>query len=130
MTNQVNNAGKGLFDSLSALSATLVAMLHTRLSLISLDLEEEREYATLQLLLALTALFFIGVGVVLAALLLVVVYWETQRIFVLGMLTAVFLLAGLTAAGFALYKVRTKPRLFAASLTELQKDQQLLEHRV
>jgi len=130
MTNQANNTGKGLFESLSALSATLVAMLYTRLDLLSLDLEEERAHAILQLVLALTALFFVGVGVVLAALLLVVVYWETQRILVLATLAGSFLLAGLVVAGFALHKVRTKPRLFAASLSELHKDRQQLESRV
>lgn len=130
MTNQANNEGKGLFESLSALSATLVAMLYTRLELLSLDIEEERAHAILQLVLALTALFFIGVGVVLAALLLAVVYWETHRILVLGILAGSFLLAGLVAGGFALHKIRTKPRLFAASLSELHKDRQQLESRV
>jgi len=105
-------------------------MLYTRLDLLSLDLEEERAHAILQLVLALTALFFVGVGVVLAALLLVVVYWETQRILVLATLAGSFLLAGLVVAGFALHKVRTKPRLFAASLSELHKDRQQLESRV
>jgi len=130
MTNQANNSGKGLFESLSCLSATLAAMLHTRLTLLSLDIEEEREHAILQLILALSALFFVGVGVVLAALLLVVVYWDTQRIFVLAMLAGSFLLAGLAVAGFALHKVRSKPRLLAASLSELHKDRQQLESRL
>lgn len=119
-----------MFESLSALSATMVAILYTRLDLLSIDLEEERSHAILQLVLVLTALFFIGVGVVFVSVLLVVVYWETQRILVLGILAGSFLLAGLVAGGFALYKVRTKPRLFAASLSELHKDSEQLESRV
>lgn len=74
MTTHTNTAGLGLFESLSALSATLVGMAYTRLDLLSIDLEEERAHAILQLILALTALFFMGIGVVLVALLLVVVY--------------------------------------------------------
>lgn len=130
MTNQANKTSKGLFESLSALSATLVTMLYTRIDLLSLDLEEERAHAILQLVLALTALFFVGVGLVLAALLLVVIYWETQRILVLTILASSFLLAGVVAAMFALHKARTKPRLFAASLSELHKDRQHLDSRV
>lgn len=122
MTEPTNTADKGLFESLSALSATLIAMVYTRLDLLSIDLEEERAHASLQLVLALTALFFIGVGVVLVAMLLVVVYWDTHRILVLGSLAGFFLLAGLLAGGFALHKLRIKPRLFAASLSELHKD--------
>lgn len=127
MTNQADNKGKGLFESLSTLSATMVAMLSTRLTLLSIDLEEERAHAILQLVLALTALFFIGVGLVLVSLLLVVIYWETQRILVLGILAGSFLLAGTVVAGFLLHKARTKPRLFAASLSELHKDRNQLE---
>lgn len=126
MTNQTNNVEKGLLKSLSALSATLVAMLYTRLDLLSVDFEEERVHLTIQLILVLTTLFFIGIGVVLLALLLVVVYWETHRVLVLSSLAGSFLFAGLVAARFALYKVRTKPKLFAASLSELHKDKQLL----
>ncbi|TVT53180.1 MAG: phage holin family protein [Sedimenticola thiotaurini] len=126
MTNQTNSAGKGLFESLSALSATLLGMLYTRLDLLSIDLEEERAHLILQLVLVLTALFFMGIGVVLIALLLVMVYWETHRILVLASLAGIFLLAGLVAGGFALHKVRTKPKLFAASLSELHKDRQQL----
>ena len=118
-----------MFESLSALSATLVAMVYTRLDLLSIDLEEEREHVTLQLVLTQTALFFIGIGLVLSALLLLTVYWETHRLLVLGSLAGSFLLAGLVAGGFALYKGRTKPRLFAASLSELQKDHQQLGSR-
>jgi len=130
MANQANNKGRGLFESLSALSATMVAILYTRLDLLSIDLEEERLHAILQLVLALTAMFFIGVGLVFVSLLLVVVYWEKQRILVLGILAGSFLLAGLIAGGFALYKVRIKPRLFVASLSELHKDSEQLESRV
>ncbi len=119
-----------MFKSLSALSATMVGMLYTRLALLSIDLEEERAHAILQLVLALTALFFIGVGLVLVSLLLVVIYWETQRILVLGILAGSFLMMGLVAGGFALYKVRTKPQLFAASLSELHKDREQIESRV
>lgn len=84
---------------------------------------------TMLLVLAQTALFFIGIGIVLFSLLLLAVYWETHRLLVLGSLAGSFLLAGLVAGGFALHKGRTKPRLFAASLSELHKDHQQLGPR-
>jgi uncharacterized membrane protein YqjE len=130
MTNQANSERKGLFESLSALSATMVAILYTRLDLLSLDIEEERAHVAMQLVLALTALFLVGVGVVLAAFLLVVIYWETQRILVLASLAGGFLLAGFLAGGYALHKARTRPRLFSASLSELDKDRQQIASRV
>lgn len=107
-------------------AATLVAIVHTRLELLSTDLEEEREHLSSLLVLTLAALFFAGIGVVLATILLVVAFWDTHRLLVLGLLTGFFLAAGLAAGGVALHKARTKPRLFAASMTEFSKDRQQL----
>ena len=116
--------GKGLFASLTNLSTTLVAIIHTRLALLSTDLEETQAQAISLLILVLSALFFVGVGVVLASILLVVAFWETDRLLVLGLLAGCFLAAGLIAGAVALHKARNKPRPFAASLAELYKDRQ------
>ncbi|MDD4881736.1 MAG: phage holin family protein [Gallionellaceae bacterium] len=129
MSDQATGESKGLLASLTALAATLVAMAHTRLDLLSTDLEEEREHFIAQLALALVALFCLGVGVVLGTILLVVAFWDTQRLLVLGVLTGLFLAVGVAAWRYSLHKARTKPRLFAASLTELLKDREQLVSR-
>ena len=122
--------GKGLLASLTALAATLVAIAHTRLDLLSSDLEEEREHLLSLLVLSLSALFFLGIGVLLATLLVVVAFWDTYRLPVLAVLTGLFLAAGITAWRIALHKARTKPKLFAASMSELLKDRQQLITRL
>jgi len=121
--------GKGLLESLSSFAATLVAIAHTRLDLLSTDLEEERERTFSLLALALAALFFLGVGMVLASILLVVVFWDTHRLLVLGLLAGLFLAIGLAAGWVLIHKARNKPRLFASSLSELYKDRQQLVTR-
>jgi len=70
----------GLLESLSLLATTLVSIAHTRLDLLSTDLEEDREHLASLLLLAFGALFSLGVGVILSAILLVVLFWETHRV--------------------------------------------------
>ena len=127
MADNAPVAGKGLFESLSSFAATLVALAHTRLDLLSTDLEEERVHVFS--LLVLTTLFCIGVGVVLATILLVAAFWDTHRLLVLGLLAGFFLAVGLAAGAVALHKARTKPRLFAASLSELYTDRQQLVTR-
>ncbi|MDO9225512.1 MAG: phage holin family protein [Pseudomonadota bacterium] len=122
-------AGKGLLASLTALAATLVAIAHTRLDLLSSDLEEERAHLFSLLMLALVALFCLGVGVLLATLLLVAAFWDTHRILVLAVLAGLFLASGGAAGWFVLHKARTKPRIFAASMSELLKDRQQLVSR-
>lgn len=109
--------------------ATMVAVVRTRLELLSIDLEEERERLFSIMLIALAAVFLLGIGIVLAAILLVVIYWETNRLMVLSVLTAFFLLLGAALAAYAIQKTRSKPRLFTSSLSELNKDQQQLSSR-
>lgn len=130
MPDKTPGDGKGLLASLSTLAATLVAIAHTRLDLLSSDLEEEREHLLSLLVLSLSALFFLGIGVLLATLLLVVAFWDTYRLPVLAVLAGLFLAAGITAWRVALHKAKTKPRLFAASMSELLKDRQQLVSRL
>lgn len=130
MAEETPGGSRGLLDSLTTLAATLVAIAHTRLDLLSTDLEEGREHLLSLLVLALAGLFFIGVGVVLAAILLVAAFWDTHRLLALGTLAGFFLAVGIGAWGFAMHKARTKPRLFAASMSELLKDRQQLVSRL
>ena len=129
MSEKTPGGRKGLLESLTAMAATLVAIAHTRLELLSADVEEDRAHVLSLLMLAMAALFFLGVGLVLAAILLVVAFWDTHRILALSGLAGFFLAAGMAAWMLAKHKARTKPRLFAASLSELLKDRQHLVSR-
>mgnify|MGYP000322797295 CR=1 FL=1 len=120
---------RGLVDSLTATAATLVAIVHTRLDLLSTDLEEEREHFVSLTLLSMGAFFCFGVGVVLAASVIVVAVWDSYRLLALSSLAALFLAAGVVAILSARKKAQEKPRLFAASLAELGKDRQWLAPR-
>ena len=126
MAEESQAASEGLFESLKTLSVSLVSIVHTRLELLSMDVAEEREQLTSFLVLVLVALGCFGVGVVLLAMLVVVAFWETHRLLALAGMTGLFLAAGVGLGWFAMHRVRTKPRLFEASLAELSKDRQQL----
>lgn len=81
----------GLLGSARAALAGLVEIGHTRLQLAATEIKEERLRVAQLLLYACAALFFLGLGLVLAALLVVLVFWEGNRELVLGLETAVFL---------------------------------------
>lgn len=119
----------GLFDSLKGLTASLVAIAHTRLDLLSTDLEEERARLASVLVMVFVALFCLGVGVVLLAILVAVAFWDSHRLLALAGLTGIFLAGGVAALGCVRHKLRTKPRVFAASLAELSRDRQHLMDR-
>jgi len=129
MAEESQAATGGLFESLRTLSASLVGIVHTRLELLSTDIAEEREHLITLLLLVQLALFFLGVGVLLLALLIVVAFWESHRFLALGGVAGLFLLASAGSAWLAVHKTRTRPRLFEASLAELSKDRQHLTTR-
>lgn len=115
-----------LFESLKTLSSCLVGIVRTRLELLSTDIAEEREHLVLLLVMTLVALFCLGVGIVLLALLIALAFWESHRLMALGGLTGIFLAAGAGAGWLAMHKAGTRPRLFDASLAELSKDRQHL----
>lgn len=129
MAEKLPDESHGLLSSLTTFVATLVAIIHTRLDLLSTDLEEDRAHLLSLLVLALATLFFIGVGMVLVSLLLAAIFWDTHRFLVLGALAGFFLLGGVATWCIAVRKMRAKPRLFSASLGELIKDRDQLNSR-
>lgn len=120
---------KGLLGSLGAFVKTLLNVAHTRLELLSIDIEEDRERLFSLVVLYLIAAFFLVVGLVIAIILIVFVLWESHRLLALTLVAGFFLLTGLGICSFAIKKTKTKPRLFSASLSELLKDQQELDSR-
>ncbi len=133
MVSETQNPGTsrrgGLFDSLKVLAATLLAIAHTRLELLSTELEEQWIWLSSMLVWALVGLFCAGLGVVLATLFVVLALWDTHRLLALGIPAILFLLGAALAWLVIRGKARAKPRLFAASLTELSKDHKELTSR-
>jgi len=120
-------AEDGLLASLKNLSATLIAIAYNRIELFSLDLEEKRQELMSLLVMTLISLFCFFIGMVLLAIFILVVFWDTHRLLVLGTLTAVFLVAGTALCVVAMRKLTVMPKVFKNSLAELSKDHQLLD---
>jgi len=134
MTSKAQDTGSerrgGLFDSMKVLAGTLLAIAHTRLELLSTEIEEQRAWLGSIVVWTLVALFCAGVGVVLATLFVVMALWDTHRLLALGIPAILFLLGGALAWLIVVGKVRARPRLFAASLGELYKDRKELTSRL
>jgi uncharacterized membrane protein YqjE len=128
MTAQAGSA-RGLFESLSALATTLLAMAQTRLALLAEEAEAHCQHWLVTALLALGGLLLFAAGLVLGTLSLVMAFWETHRVLVLGVTAGAYGLAGIAVWAWLLHRLRSRPRLFAASLVELAKDRQQLAPR-
>jgi uncharacterized membrane protein YqjE len=112
----------GLFESVKVLAATLLAIAHTRLEILSTEIEEQWLWLSSVLVWAVAALFCTFLGIVLGTLLIVFALWDTHRLLALGIPAGLFLLGGLVTWLVALGKARAKPRLFATTIAELSKD--------
>lgn len=118
-----------VMKTLSNLAATLIAALRTRLELAAIEIEEASLRFLSYLLLALAALFCLGLAVIQAVLLIVVICWETNRILALALLTGFFACAGLAIIWGMRRHFQNNPRLFSHSLAELDADAAALRAR-
>ena len=116
----------GLFASLRGLLASGIGLLHNRLELLGTELEEEKLRLLGLLAYGAAAALRLWTGAAFLAIFLTVLFWDSNRLLVLALFTAAFLIGG----GFALYKARAhahaQTRLFSASLAELARDRAAL----
>lgn len=119
-----------LFKSLSNLLATFVAIAHTRLELLTTELQEEMHRVAEILMWSFVALLAAGIALFLGALAVIFVFWDTHRLLASVAVTAAFFLIALSAALNLRSKVRNRPRLLESTLAELAKDRKQLEKRL
>lgn len=116
----------GLLRSVGNLAATLVGIAHTRLQLLTTELQEEVQRAAHVLLWAAVALLAGMLAVFLGALTVIFYFWDTHRLLASLLVTgSLFALAGI-AIVVLLAKLRSKPQLLDATLTELKRDHEQL----
>lgn len=119
----------GILASLRQFAGTAVEILHTRIELLATEIDEERARITGALWLAAAGAFSISLGILLGVLFLVVMFWDSHRLLVLGVLAAVFLLGGLAAMLVLRMRLAHRAPLFAQTLLELKRDRQRLSNR-
>lgn len=120
----------GVFSAVKNLTASLVSHLYTRLELFATELAEEKIRLASLLVSIIAALFFLFLAIILAALFVIVAYWDTPyRLHAVGGLTLLFLAGAGVFWGMVMTKIKSKPRLFRSSLAELYNDRaQLTSH--
>lgn len=100
----------------------LARMTHTRLELVTLDLEAHASatlaalgFAIAAFVLALVALTFAGVAVI-------AVFWDTHRILAATLTTGVYVALAVSLVAIARRRWRARPDPFAATFRELELD--------
>ncbi|HEY5808182.1 MAG TPA: phage holin family protein [Povalibacter sp.] len=120
----------GLFGSLNNFIATLVAIVHTRLQLLTTELQEEVREVGAILVWSFIALFAGMLALFLGALTVIFAFWDTHRILAALLMTATFLAIAAVAGVILRRKLQAKPPMLDATLAELAKDRDQLRARL
>jgi uncharacterized membrane protein YqjE len=115
-----------MLGPLRELARTLLSSALTRTRLAATELEEQALRLIEILVWIAVALFFLGVTLVFAAVLVVLLFWDSNRLLATGLLTALFVSIGAGAALVARTRLRERPKLLAATLAELERDRDTL----
>lgn len=120
----MSESGKdhGLFASLRQLLGTALELVQVRLALLSNEIEQEKLRLFDGLLYAGLALMLLGLGSLLLAAFVVVLFWDGYRLQALGLLALLFLGAGAGLLWRARARLRNPGGLFSNSVEELRRD--------
>lgn len=113
---------RGLLDSVRNLAATLVAVAQTRLQLLANEIQEESLRLWRLWLLSIIAFFFFACSVLLFTLLVIVAFWDSNRLLAIAGFATLYLIIGIVLAIELRRSATADSRLFEASLGELKKD--------
>jgi uncharacterized membrane protein YqjE len=118
-----------LLQSASQFAGTLVAIAHTRLELLTTELQEEVRHVGAILLWAFIAAFAAMLGLFLAALAVIFVFWDTHRMAAALTMVVTFVVVAAGAGLMLRRKLRGRPPLLNDTLAELAKDRDQLRER-
>ena len=120
----------GILAAAGRIGATLVAMAGTRLELAAVEFQEDARRLLGHLAWTLLAVFLAAGALLLAALFVIAIFWDTYRLQAVGGMAVLF---GLVA-GIIVMKVRSSMNaeapLLSATLAELRNDVDYLRHAV
>jgi len=129
MAEREKASGPPLLQSVRQLAATALGMAHTRLSLAGVELEEELQRLVVLLVMALTALLFFALALLVLTFLVVFALDAERRVVALGIFGCVYLGLAVLFGWRLNLAVSQRPPLFSATLMELEKDRAALNSR-
>jgi uncharacterized membrane protein YqjE len=116
------HATDGIVRSGRRLLAILVSVVRTRLNLLAVEIMQEQSRMWLTLVLTALALIFASMALLALSLLVVVAFWEENRLLAIGCLSLFYVVATIVTVVVLQQKAKVGSNLFAGTLSELSKD--------
>jgi uncharacterized membrane protein YqjE len=104
------------------IAATLVAMVHTRLELAAVEVQEEAQRLLGYVAWLMLAVFLVAGAFALAALFVILLFWDSYRLHAVAGMAALFLVAGAVIITRVRSSFAARPPLLSATLAELRND--------
>jgi uncharacterized membrane protein YqjE len=114
--------------TLGRIGATLIAMVRTRLELAAVEVQEEARRLLGYMAWTLLAVFLAAAALMLAALFVILLFWDSYRLQAVAGMAILFALAGTVIVIKVRASFDVKPPMLSATLAELHKDADLLRH--
>ena len=111
-----------LFRSIARLAATLVAIAHTRIELLTTELQQEMYRIAAIMVWTVIAVFAAGIGLFMAALVIVFIFWDTHRVLASVLVTSVFFAIAVVSLLVLRMKLKNRPPILEGTLAELASD--------
>jgi len=111
-----------LTAAVGRIGTTLVAMARTRLELAAVEVQEEAQRVLGYVAWVLLAAFLGAGALMLVALFVIVLFWDSHRLLAIGTMAGVFALAAIVILMQVRARFAARPRMMSATLAELNKD--------
>ena len=103
---------------------TLLALVETRARLAANELEEQGLRILEVMVWAAAALLFFAIALILVALFVVLVFWDSNRLLAAGLVAGFFVAGGVVSVLMVRAGLAARPQFLAATLAELHKDRE------
>jgi uncharacterized membrane protein YqjE len=126
-----SGATPGLFASLRSFWGALIAILYTRLDLLTAELEDDGIRLLKFLVAGLVSLLSLFTAFFFAMLFLLALFWDTHyRLCVIGSIFVIYFVIGIVLLLIARHMILSRPRFLSQTLAELRRDAEGLRHAV
>ena len=92
---------------------TLIELAHTRLQLLSVEMEARLLNSRQVMLWSVVAMFSASLAMLMLTLTVLIIFWDTHRLLAASLITVFFAILAVAAALVVRQRVRSRPRLLA-----------------
>jgi uncharacterized membrane protein YqjE len=121
-----SDANPGLFASLRSFWSVLIAILYTRLDLVTAELEDEAGRAIKLIVAGLISLFCLLTAFFWATFFVVVFFWDTHRVGAVGVIFLIYFIIGIVLLLIVRNMILTRPKFLSQTIAELRRDAESL----